>query len=328
MNSNEFKTFFLNVISRQTNCDKIPDVIKNNPELFFNFLQKNHIFELYYYFCFDSDFRDKQKIIYQQSIIKNQKKIFEAKSLVKKYGSRIIFLKGISLLHSIYKTSLARYISDIDILIENYDEFKEFLLANNFTQVHSYPETFRNGEIKIDIHTDLINQTRNIFQGKIININDKKILMKNIVNIENNIYRLNNDLEYLYLVSHLYIHHNLNDLRWIADIILYNKEMELDFRNTLNLINSIKIGKIYIFHNNIFYNYLGKRIPLGTAGQRKYNIIGKNRYLTHLYFMEGFINRINYIIFIMLYVIKNFHNQKIVCWLTRLFKKMGVPTFI
>lgn len=301
-----FIDHFFYTILNKSELNTLPSINEKYKNKFIKFLNRNFIFELYYQFTKDSVFKEEHKTEFQYLVIKNQYLSDKVKTLLRKYDDRVTLLKGISLLNSIYKDTLSRHLSDIDILIDDYVKFKKFLVSNGYKQVHYYPETFRKENIKIDIHTDLINKTRDIFQSRIVNLDNKQVIYDNIIKVENNIYRLNNELEYIYLLSHLFIHHDLTGLKWLADIFLYNKSIDFRKYYLTNLLNLTRTGELYIFFNILFEKYLYKKIETKSLKLEKvlYKIIGWNRYSLHLYFLHGFCQKIRYIIYIIKYILK------------------------
>jgi hypothetical protein len=285
-----------NINSKQTNFSE-----KN----YFDFLIKNNIFITYYPFA-NINFKKKYKNLFFRSVIKNQYIRDELFSLLSNYDDKIILLKGISLFETIYSENLNRHLSDVDVYVSDYDSFKEYLIAAGYKQVGDYPEGFRKNNIKIDIHTDLINKNRNIFQSKIININDKNLIFNNLISIHKNIFRLNNEFEYLYLIAHIFIHHNLSNIKWLTDIFIYNKNMAINNKKLINLLNITGVNELFIFFEKLYNNYLTFSISdkRNNISNLLFFCIANNRYAIHFYFLKGLKIKILYFFFIINYLLK------------------------
>ncbi|HOK39520.1 MAG TPA: nucleotidyltransferase family protein [bacterium] len=282
--------------------------LENNPD-FLLFLKKNFVFEIFYFFSNNENFREKFKKEYYSTILKNQFYLETIKNLFRNYSDKIVLLKGISLLTTIYKNHLSRHLSDIDIYVNNYDDIKKYLIEKNFKLIHSqvnYIETFRKENLIIDVHIDLINKNRNIWQSKLIKLNEKKFLNDNLVNIENNLFRLNNELELIYLISHLFIHHNFSILKWSADIILYLNTMNLNKKILINLLNKTDVNIFYIFFTSYYLNYINKKFIIDNSAKKNmmFSIIKNNRYLLHFYFTKSLKKKLGYIIFVIKYILR------------------------
>lgn len=133
-------------------------------------------------------------------------------------------LKGGAYLYKIYSDSYGcRYINDIDLLAftpEHRNRLEKILFSCGYVKGSDYIETYEKNNIKIDLHTELLNSNRirwrkNFF--KIQNLRDEMIEKDGFLT-------LNNDTDFIYCLLHSAIHHGFQGFKWLVDSTLFIKK--------------------------------------------------------------------------------------------------------
>lgn len=163
-------------------------------------------------------------------------------------GIRYAFLKGISFLEDLYPSLQDRFLSDIDLYIDEGDmdraisilkEVEGFnslscgtWVGNNHKVEITYFNEF-NLEVVLELHSQLFWH---------------KELSPEIIKIEKDVYelpRIDSTLNLTYLIYHYAFQHNCQKLYWLFDIVLYYQkyENEIDWIKFNRLINEYSLRR-------------------------------------------------------------------------------------
>ncbi|MDB4264922.1 nucleotidyltransferase family protein [bacterium] len=134
---------------------------------------------------------------------------------------QVILMQGISLLQQVYRDIGLRPMNDIDlwVLPNQYTDLVDCLVSLGFEKNVIYADTYRKGEVVLDIHTHILGGDRIQSRDLLIDLNQEEIFQDaRPINIENTAaLGLNSSDQFLYLSLHA-MKHNLERLIWLVDI--------------------------------------------------------------------------------------------------------------
>jgi hypothetical protein len=130
-------------------------------------------------------------------------------------------MQGIALLQQVYHDVGLRPMTDLDlwVLPQGYQNLAEVLLGQGFERPPIYPNTFRKGEICIDIHTHILWADRIRSRDLLLNETQEEIYSRTeIVEVQGLMVRcLGPQDQFIYLGLHA-LKHNLERLIWLVDL--------------------------------------------------------------------------------------------------------------
>ncbi len=208
---------------------------------------------LFSHFFKDIDIIKKKTLLSQQlkkNILRNMYIENELKTIYSACAAAEIappvLLKGAAYMFSIYKSEPGfRFLSDIDVLIKNSEhlvDFSNLLNKLGYFRGSKYHETFEKNNIKIDVHTSLLNSNRISWRKNFFAINN----LYQIAEKKNNFLVLPENIDFLYCLLHSAIHHGFNGFKWLADCKLFIENSKLQPLNIYdtaikyNVCNQIK----------------------------------------------------------------------------------------
>jgi hypothetical protein len=179
----------------------------------------------------------------------------------------IIVLKGMGLIHTVYSNIALRPIYDIDILIhkEEFPLVQSTLKELGYANSVYYPEDFYQDGIMLDVHGELLNETRISSRQKSHALNMQE-LWERAVPIEINGQKakiLSPEHNLMALCLHLTIHHGLQGLIWFVDIakfIDYYKD-GFNWDRFIDGCLNYKISKPVYYALFCTQKFLGQDIP-------------------------------------------------------------------
>ena len=143
---------------------------------------------------------------------------------------QVILMQGISLLQQVYRDIGLRPMTDIDlwVLPIHYSDLTDCLVSQGFKSHSLYPQTFKKGEVILDIHTHFLWGDRIKSRDLLINIGQEEIFKEaRPINVNNTAALcLNPSDQFLYLSLHA-LKHSLKRLIWLVDIKSLVAEWEL-----------------------------------------------------------------------------------------------------
>ena len=141
----------------------------------------------------------------------------------------VVLMQGIALLQQIYQDVGLRPMTDLDIWVlpRGYQDLVDVLLSQGFTRAPLYPDTFRKGEIRIDLHTHILWADRIRSRAKLLNETQEEIYRRTeIIDLQGNRVRcLGPQDQFIYLSLHA-LKHNLERLIWLFDLRLLTSGWE------------------------------------------------------------------------------------------------------
>jgi len=152
-------------------------------------------------------------------IIGELKKIYELCS--KRNIEPPILLKGCAYIFKLYEDDCGyRFLSDIDIYEQDsirHGKIIEILYHAGYVKGSQYIETFEKNNIKIDIHSDLLNSNRVRWRKKFFNTENLEI-----DTYEKDGFKvLNNNIDFIYCLLHSAVHHGFTGFKWLLDAHLF-----------------------------------------------------------------------------------------------------------
>ncbi len=204
--------------------------------------ERHKIGGLYYYlYSEEATLVDEKSYLFNS--LHNEILLNEYKSLSSGINETIIPLKGIALLHDVYKDIGMRFLSDVDILILQTESqnVRQHLLNDSYRE---YEETkWYGNDYKSVYHKKILDLTITLETHEKL-IFDHHDLKLDIVN--NNLSR--HDF-FLHLCIHYAKQHNFQRLYWLVDIFLYSKKI----KNWKELNNRAKVLKATKSLHSVLY---------------------------------------------------------------------------
>ncbi len=158
---------------------------------------------------------------------------------------QVILMQGISLLQQVYRDIGLRPMTDLDlwVLPIHYSGLADCLVSQGFKSNSLYPQTFKKGEVILDIHTHFLWGDRIKSRDLLINIGQEEIFKEaRLINVNNTaVLGLNPSDQFLYLSLHA-LKHNLERLIWLVDIKSLVAEWELSDWQAL-MIRAEQLGQ-------------------------------------------------------------------------------------
>lgn len=154
-----------------------------------------------------------------------------------------IFLKGYYL-KDLYPDPILRMCGDVDVLVKKEDYKKVIELFNSSEYIKSQEEDIQHYKFKykgglIELHKELMDhnlKTTDIF-------ND---LFDKAINVNSHLYRLNDNFNFVYIITHYAKHINLGaGLRPIVDIYLMLTKLDLDMEYINDNLNKLGLTKFF-----------------------------------------------------------------------------------
>lgn len=177
-----------------------------------------------------------------------------------------MYIKG-SVLANLYPDSALRSRGDIDLIVrkEDFDKANKLLLDNEFNSIdincYHHNEYIKN-DLMIELHRDLLEKNDilhyyfdDIFRYKEI--------------VENNLYKLNNEIHYIYCVYHLNKHLiNGEGLRYLLDFYYMHQKWNLDYNFISEELKKIGLYNLFENINQAIFIITNQEMPfMGTKGQ-------------------------------------------------------------
>ena len=168
----------------------------------------------------------KQKLytIYYLTVRKNVKLLHALNTILddlNQEGVDITLLQGMALLQKVYIDIGLRPMNDMDlwVLPQNYQGLVDILSRQGFESNRLYPQTYRKGEIVLDIHTHLLWADRIKAREYLLSKSQEEIFRstKSITTDGGKVRCLGAPDHFLYLGLHA-LKHNFERLLWLADI--------------------------------------------------------------------------------------------------------------
>ena len=168
----------------------------------------------------------KQKLynIYYLTVRKNIKLLHALNTILddlKSEGIEVALLQGMALLQEAYEDVGLRPMKDMDlwVLPGNYQQLIEVLARQKFNRDRLYPNTYRRGEILLDIHTHLLWADRIKTREYLLGKRQEEIFQKSIrIDLDGRqVVCLGPQDHFLYLGLHA-LKHNFERLIWLVDI--------------------------------------------------------------------------------------------------------------
>ena len=294
----------------------------NEDEYLIKIAKKGYILPILYYVSKN----DKYKSYYINNVIRNEKLLNHQKYISKLLNDNNIdhiFFKGLSIADK-YIDNHLRVMSDIDIIVKKEDYLKAYklLINNDYKYLKKYDtineSVFLKDNILIELHKNLFSP----LEPKDVN-NYFKNIFNYAIKIDNHLYKINDDIFYIYYLLHFKRHYySYISIKYLIDFYYLsknniNKNIELlnrfkinDLDNSIiNLNNKIKNNIILdekdnLFLNNILNNkcnfkkdykerrlyYFLKRVFLLDNSYRKirYKILGRFYILYPICFIVNF----------------------------------------
>ncbi|UCC94340.1 MAG: signal peptidase I [Candidatus Omnitrophota bacterium] len=137
-------------------------------------------------------------------------------------GVKVVLLKGVALIHTIYQNIALRPMYDIDVLIhkEDFSLVQAILKRLGYVNSTLYPEDFYKDNTMVDVHWELMNVTRVKSRSKSYHMNMDEV-WRNSLPIQINGQKarvLSPEYCLMDLCLHLALHHGMQGLMWFIDI--------------------------------------------------------------------------------------------------------------
>jgi len=170
--------------------------------------------------------RHKQKLysIYYLTVRKNLKLLHALNTILDDLNTEcvdITLLQGMALLQEVYEDVGLRPMKDMDlwVLPDNYQHLIDILAQQKFEKDNHYPNTYRKGEIVLDIHTHLLWADRIKARDYLLSKSQDEIFSRsNRIDIDGRkVLVLSPQDHFLYLGLHA-LKHNFERLIWLVDI--------------------------------------------------------------------------------------------------------------
>ena len=170
--------------------------------------------------------RYKQELynIYYLTVRKNLKLLHALNRILEdlnKEGVEVVLLQGMALLQEAYEDVGLRPMKDIDlwVLPDSYQKLVDILARQQYQKDHFYPDTYRKGEVVLDIHTHLLWADRIKAREYLLSKSQDDIYSRaGRIDIEGHgILCLSPQDHFLYLGLHA-LKHNFERLIWLVDI--------------------------------------------------------------------------------------------------------------
>ena len=231
----------------------------------------------------------KQKLynIYYLTVRKNVKLLHALNTILEplnQKGIQVVLMQGMALLQQVYRDVGLRPMKDMDlwVLPYNYQKLVDVLSRQRFERDRLYPNTYRKGEIVLDIHTHLLWADRIKARDYLLSKSQDEIFRNAVsVNVDGRkAMCLSPQDQVLYLGLHA-LKHNFDRLVWLVDIkslvaewkqsdwdSLIKRSEELGHKKTLryvlylliHIFNTRLPSEISSFLNKWQPGYLEKRI--------------------------------------------------------------------
>jgi hypothetical protein len=168
----------------------------------------------------------KQKLytIYYLTVRKNVKLLHALNTILENLnqeGVDITLLQGMALLQGTYQDIGLRPMKDMDlwVLPRDYQRLVDVLSRQGFESSRFYPQTYRKGEIVLDIHTHLLWADRIKARDYLLSKSQDEIFQntKSISIDGGKVRRLGSQDHFIYLGLHA-LKHNFERLLWLVDI--------------------------------------------------------------------------------------------------------------
>jgi hypothetical protein len=170
--------------------------------------------------------RHRQRLynIYYLTVRKNLKLLHALNSILDDLNTEsidITLLQGMALLQKVYEDVGLRPMKDMDlwVLPDNYQQLADRLARQKFEKDHYYPNTYRKGEIVLDIHTHLLWADRIKAREYLLSKSQDEIFSRSVrKDIDGRkMLVLSPQDHFLYLGLHA-LKHNFERLIWLVDI--------------------------------------------------------------------------------------------------------------
>lgn len=246
---------------------------------------------LYKHFYPQSDvFPKKYKVLYKQNALRNIYIISELKKIYAECKEKNVcppvLLKGSSYLFKIYQNSIgARYLSDIDILVKNEkhkNQIVDILKNNDYFFGSEYSETMEKNNIKIDIHTELLNSKRILWRRNILNINYDKDICR-----YGDFFHLEDNFDFIYSIFHLAAHHGFLGFKNFIDVFLMLQNPKIN----LSEIYMIAEEKKILNQLRFILSYLNMIIKLEKEWIIKFKLPYKIKFVNFIFNLSILKNR-------------------------------------
>ncbi len=168
----------------------------------------------------------KQKLyhIYYLTVRQNLKFLHALNTILEplnQKGIQVVLMQGMALLQQVYQDIGLRPMKDMDlwVLPPNYQRLVDVLAQQGFESNRLYPQTYRKGEIVLDIHTHLLWADRIKARDYLLSKGQDEIFRstKSITTDGGMVRCLGPQDQFLYLGLHA-LKHNFERLLWLVDI--------------------------------------------------------------------------------------------------------------
>ena len=263
---------------------------------------------------------DELTILHKKNYVRNIYILGELKKIsfecVKQKIEPPVLLKGSAYIFKLYNDDFGyRILSDIDLLVFDDDHKKKFLKLLEYLGYGSgskYEETFTNGKIKIDIHTELINSNRiswrrGLFSKLELN---RSVVKKEIDGVSYNF--LTDGIDFIYCLFHNAIHHGFKNRKWIIDAYAFIKKKLVNPDEIFIEVQSLNLLDEFRF----VLSCMNYNLPLDSVWKCKFQIPYKEKIISRLF--SANVTEINYYQYAFNYYLMK-KNQRIKYVLTLLF---------
>ena len=141
----------------------------------------------------------------------------------------VVLMQGIALLQQVYQDVGLRPMTDLDlwVLPRGYQDLVDVLLGQEYERTPLYPNTFRKGEICIDLHTHILWADRIRSRELLLNETQEEIYRRTeIFDLQGGrVLCLAPQDQFIYLGLHA-LKHNLERLIWLVDLRLLTSGWE------------------------------------------------------------------------------------------------------
>ena len=179
----------------------------------------------------DDEVMAKLKSKYKRSVMTYAKKNYEAKAtveLIASSGIKVLPLKGY-FIKEYYLQPEFRYVSDLDIITSDTDKTNEVLANNGYELIKDdlHHSVFQKNGAVTEVH-------KSLFVGKL-----KKFFsdeFENALEIEKNIYRMDDNYFYAYVIAHFAYHFSSSGagIRSIIDVYYLNKNLNITDKSLIS----------------------------------------------------------------------------------------------
>ncbi|HPG31287.1 MAG TPA: nucleotidyltransferase family protein [bacterium] len=194
-----------------------------------------------------------------------------------------VLLKGSAYIFKLYSDDFGyRILSDIDLVVFD-DWHKEKILKIigdlGYGRGSKYEETYTNGKIKIDIHSELINSNRIGWRrGLFSNMNLKKnSVKKEIDGVQYNF--LSDNADFIYCLFHNAVHHGFKNIKWILDAFAFIKKKLVNPDEIFAEIQSLNLIDEFRF----VLSCMDYNLPLDLEWKNKFQIPYKKKIIVRLF---------------------------------------------